>query len=331
MGKMGMMHAGILNSLNDVKVVSVAETEKFVLSFIKKNCPQIQVFSNYKDMLQDLDLVYITTPVNSHVEIASNCVKKKIPFFVEKPLSRNVSECIPLLKLLQDNQVVNMVGFVLRYADTFRKAKELLDRNEIGEIKEIKSSVFHTTQSGKGWRFNKEVSGGGVLIDLGIHLIDLLLWYFGKIKTVERISESQNFQNVEDSIKAAFRFENNVECSFEASWSTKGYRLPETTIGIEGTKGNMKVTQDFMKINYFEPSTDSKNEKIFYKQTLYTGTEVDIGGPEFTREDIDFVKSIKSRKQSELNVINSSKVQSVIDHIYRSSKTKNVEIVDYYD
>jgi len=335
MGKMGMLHAGILNSLKNVRVTAVADTEKLLINFIKKNTSTIKVYNNYLKMLDnsDLDLVYITTPVHSHIEIASNCAKRNLHFFVEKPLGRTSNECYSLCNLTKEYHVINMVGFYLRYSDTFRKAKELLDKGVLGEIKEIKSSIFQTLEFKKSssWRFKKNLSGGGILIDLGIHLIDLLAWFFGQIKTVQGLTESKNLQNIEDYVNAKLTFENNLNCSLIASWNEKNYRLQETTIEIDGTKGKMKVNEDYVKIDYKKFQDTRNDSTIFYRQTLYKGVEVDIGGPEYTKEDIDFVNSIMKKQQSNLNVINSSKIQSVIDSIYKSSKTKKAESVNYFE
>jgi len=159
-----MLHAGTLNSLQNVAVTAVADTEKFVTNFLQKNTPQIKVYNDYKKMLDnsDLDLVYITTPVNSHIEIASYCAKKNLHFFVEKPLARTASECESLCKLLTEHQVISMVGFYLRYSSTFSKAKELLDQEIIGEIKKVGSTVFRSLElkGGEAWRFKKRIEWG---------------------------------------------------------------------------------------------------------------------------------------------------------------------------
>jgi len=335
MGKMGMLHAAILNSIDNVRVTAVVDTEKFLIDFIEKNASAIKGYNNYLKMLDqsDLDLVYITTPVHSHIEIASECAKRNLHFFVEKPLGRTAHECETLCKIIKEHQVVNMVGFYLRYSDTFRKAKKLLDEGILGKIKEVNSSVFQTLEFHKGssWRFKKKLSGGGILIDLGIHLIDLLLWFFGKIKTVQGLTESKNLQNIEDYVSAKLTFENNLSCSLIASWNEKNYRLQETTIEIEGTFGKMKVNEDFLKIDFKKSQNTEKNNMIFYRQTLYKGIEVDIGGPEYTKEDVDFINSIMNKQQSNLNVIHSSMVQSVIDSIYKSSKTKKPEGVRFFE
>ena len=334
MGKMGLLHAGILNSIPDTQLFAIADTEKLITNFIKKTSPQIEVFDDYKKMIQSskIDIVYITTPVSSHIPIASFCAQNAIPFFVEKPLGRNSEECVLLCDIVNNTKVINMVGFYLRYADTFAKTKNLLETGVIGKVTSVKSSVYQTQILSKnlGWRFKKEVSGGGVLIDLGSHLIDLLLWFFGKINTVTASTKSQYTKEVEDSVTAEILFNNGLRCSFEASWTIPDYRLQETTIEIKGENGTIKVNEDYVKIEYNLPEKNADNS-ILYRQTLSKGVPIDIGGPEYTKEDIDFLNCIKNKKQSMLNVHNSSNTQSVIDCMYKSAKTKKTEKVIYIE
>lgn len=334
MGKMGLLHAGILNSIPHVQLSAITDTEKIITNFIKKNSPQIEVYDDYKKMIQSskIDLVYITTPVSSHIPIASFCAQNEIPFFVEKPLGRNSKECIVLCDIVNDHKVINMVGFYLRYADTFAKAKELLESAIIGRIIAVKSSVYQSQILSKnlGWRFKKEVSGGGVLIDIGSHLIDLLLWYFGKIETVNVSMESKYAKEVEDSTTADILFENGLKCSFQASWAVPNYRLQETTIEIEGESGTMKINEDYIKIDYNSPEKQADNS-VFYRQAMAKGVQIDIGGPEYTREDTDFLNCISNDRQSMLNILNSSNTQSVIDCMYQSAKTGKTEKVIYLE
>lgn len=331
MGKMGLLHAAILNSLPNIKLHAVTDTEQIVTSFIKKNVTDIQVFYDYKEMIDkcDLDLVYITTPVASHIPISTYCIDKKLHFFVEKPLGKNSDECFELCKKIKDINITTMVGFHLRYADTFRKAKEILDSNELGNPIRIHSSVYQTQllAHSTGWRFRKDVSGGGVLIDLGSHLIDILLWFFGDVKSVQGTTESNITNQVDDTVKGIIKFQNSLESTFEASWNVKNYRLQETTVEIESTNGRMKVNEDYVKIEFNEHCHPKNEDVIYYRQELSKGVPIDIGGSEYTLEDMDFVEHVRRKSQPPTNIIESTKVQSIIDSIYKSAETKTLQMV----
>lgn len=324
MGKMGLLHSSILNSLNQCKVIAFTDSDKMVTNLLG-DLSEKSVYDDYKKMIlnEKIDVVYITTPVRSHVPIATYCAQKNINFFVEKPLGKNSQECKNLCNIVNENNVLSMVGYYLRYAETFSKVKKILEQNTIGEIKGISSSVFQSQILSKpsGWRFDKNISGGGVLIDLGSHLIDLLLWYFGKIKNVSGKIESNFKQEVEDTAKVELKFENDLTCKLEASWNVKNYRLQETTIEIDGSLGKLRVNEDFIEIY----DKNSNKKSTTYRQELYTGVPIDVGGPEYTREDEDFLKCIQNNKQPMLNVNSSLQTQEVIDSIYKSAASNKIE------
>jgi len=327
-----MLHAGTLNSLENVKVVAVTDLEKLVIKFIQKFLPNVKVYENFKKMLEkeNLDFVYITTPVKSHISIATHCAKNNISFFIEKPLSKTAIECKELCEILRNKKTTNMVGFNLRYSSTFLKAKELLDKKMIGEILDVRATAFRTLvlKEGTGWRFQKESSGGGVLVDIGIHVLDLLLWFFGKIEKVEIKKISFVFPEIDDSVTASLEFENKINCIFETSWNVKNYRLLEITLEIRGKLGKIKVNEDYVKIQHFKSDKES-DEEIWYRQSLYKGAEIDIGGSMYTWEDVDFVNCLRNEKHLGSNVINSTRVQSVVDSIYKSAKAKKQVGVTY--
>jgi len=331
MGKMGLLHSAILNSLNHSKVVAFVDSEKIVINLLR-DLSNTSVYDNYEEMItnEKIDVAYITTPVRSHVPIATICAQNNIHFFAEKPLGRNSDECRMLCDIVNQNKVSSMVGYYLRYAETFSKVKQLLEQNALGEIKEVKSSVFQSQLLSKssGWRFNKKISGGGVLIDLGSHLIDLLIWYFGKIKNVQGKIESNYNQEVEDTGKVNLKFQSDLECSLHASWNVKDYRLQETTIQIEGSLGKIIVNEDFIKI------TNNRNPEkstTTYRQELYAGVPVDIGGPEYTREDEDFINCIQNNKKPMLSVFSASQTQNVIDAIYQSNLASDFKDVENFE
>ena len=168
MGKMGLLHSAILNSLDHSKVVAFADTEKMVTNLLR-DVSDASVYNDYKKMIENekIDVVYITTPVKSHIPIATFCAQNNIHFFVEKPLGITIGECKMLCDVINENRVFSMIGYYLRYAETLSIVKQLLEENTLGEIREINSSVFQSQSLSKrsGCRFNKKISGGGVLID----------------------------------------------------------------------------------------------------------------------------------------------------------------------
>ena len=333
LGKMGLLHAGILNSLENVTLCAISEKENMLLKHIGKVLPHITVYQNYEEMLNEeqLDLVYITTPMASHLPIMSNCIEKNMNFFVEKPLTRNLEEAKQVCAELQNSDIIHGVGYNVRFTGTFSKVKDLLDENILGEISEVKCSMFASNifSKPKGWRFKKKISGGGVLLEMGCHLIDLLIWYFGKIEFVKGEITSI-YSEVEDSASAHLEFQKNVVGELNTSWSKEGFRIPEITFLITGSNGTLKVNQDYIDLKLNKPAGSIKStcQKI-YKQSLEHGVQFDVGGPDYTQEDFHIINSVCNNEKPLVDVFEASKTQSVIQAIYDSAKKDEKLRVEY--
>lgn len=336
LGKMGLLHMGILNSLPQIQMVAITETEKKILGYIKAALPNIRIYSDHNTMLEkeNLDLVYITTPIQTHVPIATSCIKNKCNFFIEKPISRNLDETKQLLESLKNTDIIHAIGYNRRFIDTFVKAKTLLDSDVLGKISTVRSSMYASNvfKKSSGWRADKKTSGGGVLLDFGSHLIDLVLWYFGKISEVSGDHKSVYSEQVEDEAHMKLFFENGIHGILDTSWSIKGYRLPEINIEITGQNGSMKISEDQLKLNLTTPVASFANgETTLYKQSLNKGVPIDIAGTDYTKEDMHVVGCVENKQQTLVNVFEASRAQSVIESMYLAAKSgKNVK-VEYLD
>jgi len=333
LGKMGLLHAGILNSLENVNLCAISEKESLLLKHIGTALPNVTVYQNYEEMIdqEQLDLVHITTPVAFHLPMIEYSIKKETNFFVEKPLTRNIEEAKQICTKLQNSNVIHNVGYNLRFMGTFSKVKSILDEEILGDIQNVKCSMYASNifSKPKGWRFKKKMSGGGVLLEMGCHLIDLLIWYFGKINSV---NGKTNFiySEVEDSVTSQLEFDNNISGELDSSWSKEGYRIPEINFLIKGSNGTLKVNQDYIDLQLDKPigSITNTSQKI-YKQTLESGVPFDVGGPDYTKEDMHVIKSILTDEKPLVDAFEASKTQSVIQGIYDSAENNEKIMVDY--
>ena len=289
LGKMGLVHTGILNTVSDVDIVSIAEKEKFLAKYIKKTLQNVRIYDDHKKMLksENIDMMYITTPTPSHFPIVISCIKNNINFFVEKPLGKNFDESEKICHELENSKIIHSVGFNIRYVSTFSKLKELLDLEVLGKISSVRSSMFVSNIFSKpsGWRFKKKSSGGGVLLEFGCHMVDLLSWYFGKVKKVSANTKSL-YTDVDDFTHMDLEFENGIKGEYDTSWSIKGYRIAETSLEITGNNGKIVANQDYIDIKLNEPvSVLDQKEMRIYKQSLAESVSFDVAGPDYTKQD----------------------------------------------
>jgi predicted dehydrogenase len=331
-GKMGLLHAGIFNSLEKSTFSAVSEKNGLVVSALKQYLPKANVYSDYEEMLEKehLDIAVITTPVFLHRIMIERAMDHNLHIFVEKPLSLNSNECQSILR--RKNEYKTLVGYCRRFTETYNLAKKIIDSAIIGKINYFQSQLFigQVFNQGKGWQYDPDKSGGGVLIDLGSHAIDMFHYLFGDIYSVHGIGMPVFSENVEDYVSVNFKFKNDLFGSVQLSWSVKNYRLPELKIYMHFEKGVVTVTEKYVEA-YSEVETDllKKGWNTFYKQDLIRDIPIDIGGAEYTIEDLHLLNCIKEDKETLCNFQEAAKTNFVIDAIYSSINSDDVKKVKY--
>ena len=113
-GKLGLLHAGVVNGLKSAEFTAAADTSDVLLGALKENAPNVRTYQVYERMLDeaDLDAVFIASPTHLHVPMALQCAKRNIPFFVEKPLGISGEDVKPLVEAVAERNLTNMVGYM---------------------------------------------------------------------------------------------------------------------------------------------------------------------------------------------------------------------------
>jgi predicted dehydrogenase len=326
LGKMGLLHLGILNALKDTKVVAYAEPQEIVRRYMKCFCPNIQAYVDYNEMIrnEELHAVVIATPTFTHNPIIRACVKAKKHFLVEKPLGLSANDSRDIVNVVRGSNLVNLVGYAcMRYSFTFARAKEIFDSGAIGTPHAVKATMYvdQVRSRSRGWQYDPDLSGGGVLNNFASHLIYLLYWYFGNVTVVDARFDSVHSDRVEDSCQASLLVSKGLACDFATSWSKVGYSKPEAQLVIEGDRGTLKVSDDRIEIDLDRTSgTCGKGRSVIYRPDIFKGVEFELGGPEYTIEDRHFIDCVKTGTQTSVDVEVGFEIQKIISAIYSMGK-----------
>jgi len=312
LGKMGLLHASILSVLPNVQVTALCEKSVITRKFLKKvfKIPVVDDVAKLSDL--DLDAVYVTTPIPSHFPVAKTIYLKKIArnLFVEKTLASSYDEAKELCELANRFGDADMVGYLRRFAVTFKKAKDLLAEDAIGELISFKAYACSSDFFGSKNNSRTPTFRGGVLMDLGCHVVDLALWFFGDLKVESAKLASLVDMYSEDSAYFNVRNSNGLEGKFDISWCMENYRMPEVGLSISGSKGIIEVNDDRLELKL-------NNGKSFtwYRHDLHDNVFFWLGGPEYFREDEYFVKSVIKDNNAEPSFYAASKVDQIIDQV----------------
>jgi len=317
-GKMGILHSGILNMLKPGTIRTVVDRDRLLIAGAARVLRNIKFYRSLEKMLslEQPDVVYVTTPTQTHYLILCTLLENDTKnIFVEKPPTLNSEQLADLVKRLSPSHIT-MVGLQKRYALPFRHAKLLLESRALGEVTSIKACIKSGDIRTPTSRF--DLIGRGVLLDLGIHLIDLLEWMVG-IKEISEVTARSIYTKVDDYVNAVLRTNRGAEARVEVTWSSPEHRIPETLIQIAGEDGTLMVTEDCLKVSLKNPNLllQGQREARLCKPHYYQNTPpVNLADPEYTLENLHFLRCIHEREQPETSLPRTLKAMQVIDKMY---------------
>jgi predicted dehydrogenase len=315
LGKMGLLHSSILNTMPQVEVVAICDRSSILLKVAKKLFKKSNVINDVSKITNsEIDAVFVTTPIPSHYGIIKNLFAKQIVenVFVEKTLASSWDEAKKICELT--NEVgVNLVGFMNRFSVTFKKAKNILTEKLLGELSYFDAYAFSSDFSKVQRGSKKSALRGGVLRDLGSHVIDLAAWFFGDFEVTSASIESIVDVGSEDSANFAVA-DLGLTGHFRISWCADKYRMPAFGLTVIGDKGTMKVDDYSLNLNLKDGSAVN-----WFKQDLNDSVNFLLGNPEYYREDETFVKSILTGKKAEPSFKTASRTDYIIDQVKKEA------------
>jgi len=211
-------------------------------------------YTSADELLADpeIEAVYIASPVVCHKEQAIKAAKAGKHILLEKPAALTVEDGMDILNAAKEAGVLIASGFMMRYHGYHQKVKQMIANGDIGDIVSARAQLTCWYPEIPGaWRQHKEQSGGGALMDMGVHCIDLLEYIIGsKTVTTCGFNDTRTFSyNVDDSSNILIKLENGVAAYVDSHFNipdeaafcrmefygTKGSILCEGTIGqVEG-------------------------------------------------------------------------------------------------
>jgi UDP-N-acetylglucosamine 3-dehydrogenase len=197
LGYAGKFHLRNCLKLESVNLIAVADISKKTLKLAKRMGVK-RTFTDYHQLLKQstLDAVLISLPTHLHMPSAISAAENGKHIFLEKPLARNPEEGNKILSAARKNNVKLMVGYPYRFNPTFCDLKGKIKSGILGDIQTahaVNNAPGAFLHRGLGtipqpvpeWWFNKDLTGGGALMDLGSHMINLAHWYFGEVTSIK--------------------------------------------------------------------------------------------------------------------------------------------------
>lgn len=342
LGNIGHHHATRLHEQDADLVggVDIAEAarERFETEF------DVTAYDDATDLYEVVDAVIVTTPNRFHEEYAVSALDAGLDVLLEKPLAHSLESAERIAAAADAADGFCMVGFNNRFANPVEIVKHYQRQGRFGDVNHIEANyVRRRGVPGRGsWFTNEEVAGGGALIDIGVHAIDLALYFldFPELVEVSGVTRSQfggrddyafvemwgedtgpEGFNVDDSASAFVRCADGTTISLEVAWAVN--RPTNDEFVVRGTDAGARFDRGSQGLTIYESGTGGANH--------LTDTEVDTRTTDtHEAEQALFVEAARAGEAPNRNTIDEGlAVQRVIDAIYRSSETgRTVQLGD---
>ncbi len=221
-------------------------------------------YSNAQELIEDeeVNAIYVATPPSSHEEYTIQALKKGKPVYVEKPMALDTTSAQRMLQVSKETGVKLTIAHYRREQPVFLKVKEFLKKKAIGDVRFINlrywqpASSYNLASESIQWRVDPAIAGGGIFHDIAPHQIDLMLYYFGRVKAVNGFSLNQaGFYKADDLVTGQILFESGI--IFNGTWCfTVAPSERQDICEIIGSKG--KIT--FPVFGNFEISLTQNNK-----------------------------------------------------------------------
>ncbi len=322
---------GLLQAEN-AELVAVMDTNAAFAEEVRDEFGVKYAFSDLESLLavDDIDAVYIATPVFCHKEQVIAAANAGKHILLEKPMALTSKESEELAALCDARGVRLGIGLMMRFHAYHEEMKRLIAEGAIGDIVSIRSqfACWYPDMPGV-WRQDKAKSGGGALVDLGVHCIDLVQYVTG-LRAVEiaAMCETQTFSySVDDSATLLMRMDNGALCVIESN-----FNIPDDAvtgkIEIYGTAGSLRadgtLAQEEVGTVQVLRSDAAKGYDAAQTRTGNVSSYIDVPtGNMYTKEVERFGEAILSDTPVPVPAQDAIYVQRVMEAAYRSSEEKS--------
>jgi predicted dehydrogenase len=316
-GLIGQKRARALANAN---LVACADTVKERAEALARTWPGALPETDWRKVAErsDVDAVIISTTNNMLAEITLAMISAGKHVLVEKPAARRSLELEPVIQAARKMQKIVRVGFNHRYHRAILKARELFESGALGELMFIRGRYGHGGRIGyeKEWRADPELSGGGELIDQGVHLIDLARWFMGDLASAQGFAHTYYWNMPVDDNgfmllktqkqQVAFLHVSCTEWKNTFSFEIFGHDSKLDISGLGGSYGVERLTYYRMLPQMGPPET--------------TVWEYPMQDNSWEVEFAEFLEDIRLHRQPAANLDDAQAALRIVEHLYEVSR-----------
>ena len=297
-------------------IVFISDPSDECINEAAKIVPHAKQLSAFGEIISDPDIdgIVIATPSALHMEQSVLAFENSKAVFCQKPLGRNAAEVSAVVNAASNANKLLGADFSYRYTTAFKKIHSIIRSGELGKIFAVDLKFHNAYGPGKSWFYDMALSGGGCVLDLGIHLVDLMLFALDfpellKVKSnlyAKGISVKGKNQ-VEDYAGVLMEFDNEINAQLSCSWNLQAGCEAVIEASFYGTNGGVALKNingsfyDFVGLRYW----GTKTETLVQPPDVWGG-----------RALIDWIQKLSTNPAYNSDAENFIKSAQVLDRIY---------------
>lgn len=340
-GNISNLHMAGYTALGNVEVIAACDIDEKRVKDFAKTYGIPNTFTDYNEMLKmkEIDAVSVTTWNNIHAPASIAALNAGKHVLCEKPLALNADQALEMVEASKKSGKILMVGFCRRFGNNAIALKEMIDNGDLGNLYYAKTGCVRRWGNPGGWFSDKKRSGGGPVIDLGVHMIDLVRYLSGKPKVISvtastfshmgmkpevkgiqkyNSADYSEYNDVEDCATSIIKFDNGMTLFFETSW-VQNRKEDDLYLELYGDKVGAKMEPELelydSKCNYL------RNSKLI----------LDPASSSFEHNFVEEIKHFVSCVTEGTKCINPAEdgleLMKIIDAIYKSAETGHEVII----
>lgn len=304
-------HIPAIKSCQDIELVSVADISGEKLAEFKKDNPGVNTYTSYEEMFkkEPLDFTVIALPHHLYYEATKSAILNKVHVLKEKPFTTTLKQAKELQALAAKNKVIVSITLQRRFNPIYSTFLQFFDK--IGEPFFFESKyTFYTASPDEGWRGQKKLAGGGCLIDMGYHMLDLLMWYFdmpdGVIAESSCKSKECSVYDAEDTISLLFDYHKRK--FFGSMLISRSISPKQEYLNVYGTRGSIHLER-------------GKIERLHLDGTVQESLQREQSWPSAASDQIEyFLKVLRGEKPNISPPESHFKHLAVVEAVYLSQQ-----------
>ncbi|MEC0268687.1 Gfo/Idh/MocA family oxidoreductase [Paenibacillus anseongense] len=334
-------HMPSLNKLKNVEMVAFCDIipEKAQEAADKHGKGETRVYEDYRELLKDstIDIVHVCTPNDSHAEITIAALEAGKHVMSEKPMAKTAADARRMVEAAKRTGKKLTVGYNNRFRSDSQHLHQLCSEGELGDIYFAKAhAIRRRAVPTWGVFLDEEKQGGGPLIDIGTHALDLTLWMMNNYEpkvvlgtSYHKLSQRENAANawgpwdpskftVEDSAFGMITMKNGATIILESSWALNTLEVDEAKCTLSGTEGGADM-KNGLRIN------GEKHSRLYTTEVeLKAGGVAFYDGETESAPDLEmrlWIQAIENDTDPVVTPEQACVVSEILEAIYESAKT----------